>query len=156
MHADPEVLSARVFALLERQKPPASLRTLYRLIDKVVAESFAAVASRRPLSEFMAGGLRTPRPDLPDENDSSGRLRLLIARLGDRDREILQLAHWDQLSEPEIAEILRLDRAAVASRLIRAEAKYARLVAREGNLRPANEAIADLFAAAKPGVQTRH
>ena len=132
MHANPETLANQVFTSLKRQKEPPSLGLIYRLIFKVVTDSFTDQARRRPIREAFTGGAHTAKIELPNETEQTAELRQLIAHLSNRNREILQLAYWDQLTEPEICTVLGLSSAAVAARLTRAQAKYAALLQRKG------------------------
>jgi RNA polymerase sigma-70 factor, ECF subfamily len=53
-------------------------------------------------------------------DDDLGRVRALVARLGERDREIFMLVHWDGFSLAEVARLQRVNPATVRSRYNRA------------------------------------
>lgn len=57
---------------------------------------------------------------------ADGRLKLALARLGDRDRETLLLVAWDQLSNRDAAKVLGCSTATFAVRLHRARTRLAR------------------------------
>lgn len=50
-------------------------------------------------------------------------VRAALGRLADRDREILELAAWEELEPREIAEVLGISAVAVRSRLSRSRAR---------------------------------
>ena len=155
MQANPAVLAEQVFARLRDRPEPPDLRLAYRMIQRVVANAYVEDARRRPLSEMLTGPRRTPPTHLSPKDQRAVELRGLIARLRHRDREILQLAYWDELSQSEIESVLRLDGAAVAARLERAKARFAALVRRRAD-HPSDETdVASVLANAKPGVHTR-
>lgn len=65
------------------------------------------------------------RADVSDESGELERLHLMdaMARLPFRDRQLLQLTYWHDLSAGEVAEVLRMRQGAVWTRLHRARAK---------------------------------
>lgn len=59
-----------------------------------------------------------------------------LARLGDRDRELLMLLAWEELSHAEAAEVLGLRKNTVAVRLHRARRQFAEALAAEDATTP--------------------
>ncbi len=67
--------------------------------------------------------------------DQDGEVLRALAGLSERDREILQLATWEELSGPEIAITLGISEAAVHQRLHRARHRLAARIEAEGSPR---------------------
>jgi RNA polymerase sigma-70 factor (ECF subfamily) len=59
-----------------------------------------------------------------------------LGQLSERDRELLMLLAWDELSQPEVAEVLGLRKNTVAVRLHRARRQFAEALAREDATTP--------------------
>ena len=114
-----------------RSEVPAdetALGWLYGVARRVLANEFR----RNRRSRRLLGRLRnTPlRPDpAPDEyvlrRDQDRRALAALARLRESDRELLQLALWEELPHDLIAERLGCSTAAVGQRIYRATRKVA-------------------------------
>jgi RNA polymerase sigma-70 factor (ECF subfamily) len=76
-----------------------------------------AVADRVALTE--------PGVALPDTLDGGGAVRVALASLSARDREILLLAVWDELDHAQIAAAVGCSKANVSLRLHRARRRFA-------------------------------
>lgn len=153
MQADAEVLAARVFAVLTDQSAPPDLARAYRVIEKVVLDSYVQASASRSILEQLRGE-RKPLPNAPVDDAVHAALRDAVTRLGGRDREVLQLSYWDELTEAEAAEVLGLDVERLRDRRERALDRY------RGQLRrrvPAVDpsAASQLFRSVKPGRRTR-
>jgi RNA polymerase sigma factor (sigma-70 family) len=104
---------------------------LYGVARRVLANQRRGDRRRRQLAARLEAdtGLRmVPGPS--EAGDASDVLRAL-ARLGDRDREVLRLAAWEGLSHAEIATILGFSENASAVRLHRARRRLKQAYAKE-------------------------
>lgn len=151
MHADPELLASRVLDALAAKD--ADLRTAYRVLDKVVFDSYLELSGSRSIVDQLRG--KTPAlPNAPQDSPEQAKLRDALTRLRRRDRELLQRAYWDELSESELAEVTGADVATVVQHREKALDSYRRLMVRHA---PASdpEMAAKLLRSIKPGVHTR-
>lgn len=153
MQANPEALADRVFAVLRDHRDAPDLRLTYQVIRRVVFDSYAEYSSRRTLMETLRG-VSEPVANAPQDSAEEKWLREALSRLPEREREVLQLAYWDQLAESELAEALGLDAAAVRARIERATARYVSLASRKN---PSVEAAAvpTILRSLKPGLRSR-
>ncbi len=153
MHADPERLAARVFGLLATQPGPPSLRAAYQTLDKVVFDSYLEESAGTSIMSRLKGEQKAV-PNAPTDTAEEKKLRDAVARLRRRDRDLLQRAYWDELSENELAEIEGTDVRTVVERREQALHNYRKVVAR---LSPTTDAalISKLFRSIKPGLRTR-
>ena len=67
------------------------------------------------LAQQLLGAGSTPSQQV-NRQELAGRLRQAIAQLGDTDREILLLRHFEGLSNPEVGQLLGLDPGTVSKR----------------------------------------
>ncbi len=136
----------RVYAFVMRRLPSEheardvvadAYMSLWRRIrdvpdDPVLADAWAFGTARRAIANHVRAERRRGRlaerlfaqhqhreaipgaPDAPDE------LLLALAQLPRRHREVLQLAHWDDLTHAQIAHVVGCSENAVAVRLHRA------------------------------------
>ena len=66
-----------------------------------------------------------------DDHEIDPRVIAALARLNERDRELLMLLAWEELSQAEAAEVLGLRKNTVAVRLHRARRQFADALAAE-------------------------
>lgn len=153
MHTDPELLAGRVFDLLAAKSEAPNLRTAYRVIDQVVFDSYLQQSDQRSILDRLRGEA-SPIPNAPKDSPEQAKLRDALTRLRGRDREVLQRAYWDELSESELAEVDGVDAAEIVQRRERALGSYRRLIAR---LSPGSDPdrAAKLLRGIKPGIHTR-
>ncbi len=153
MHTEPEPLAAQVFDLLARKNEAPSLRAAYQLLDKVVFDSYVHHSDGRSFLDKMRGQVATV-PNAPQDTPEEAKLRDAVSRLRRRDRELLQRAYWDELSEPELAEVHAVEVDEIVARREQALNNYRKLIAR---LSPASDPglAARLLRSIKPGVHTR-
>jgi len=102
----------------QRYEPRATFRAyLFGVAYKILAND------RRKLSQNSEGagpGLDVPGPPAPGGAESALWVRQAIERLEGRDREVLLLREYEELSYEEIAGVLRVPVNTVRSRLFRA------------------------------------
>ena len=103
-----------------------SLPWLYGVARRVAAD-YTRSRNRRArlvarISGFRAGVPREPEPQVI-QRDEYHQVHEALAMLREKDREILLLAAWEELSHAEIARILGCSPAAAAQRLHRAKRK---------------------------------
>lgn len=106
---------------------------LYGVARNVIAHSKRSVARRTRLTEKAAGLASSPEPgpELQILQRSQDRELLdALATLGDDDREVLQLKAWEELTAPQIAEIIGISEAAAKKRIARAYKKLERALRR--------------------------
>ena len=97
-----------------RYEPRASVRTyLYGIALKLLA------AERRKFLTSSASGQSAPEPKTGGTPECVLWVRQAIEKLDARDREILMLREYEQLSYSDIAELLRIPVNTVRSRLFR-------------------------------------
>ena len=73
----------------------------------------------RPLAQQLAGSLTSPS-QAAMRNEHVQQLKLAVQRMDTLDREILVLRHFEQLSNGEVAEVLRISKTAASNRYMRA------------------------------------
>ncbi|MEJ7795333.1 MAG: sigma-70 family RNA polymerase sigma factor [Nocardioides sp.] len=98
-----------------RRGPPHARRTL--------ANHRRGEGRRTALGERLRHDLSSTVPDHAFAVTEQETVRAALGRLADRDREILELAAWEELEPREIAEVLGISAVAVRSRLSRSRAR---------------------------------
>lgn len=98
---------------------------LYGVARRCFANQRRLAANQARLSDRLGGEARVaePSPRVGEENDSVVAVRDALSRLRPKDREILRLSAWEELSHAEIAVVLGTSENAVAIRLHRARHK---------------------------------
>ncbi|MCL2802523.1 MAG: hypothetical protein FWD29_01000 [Micrococcales bacterium] len=155
MQADPEVLAGRVFDRLACQNAAPDLHQAFQLVQQVVDETYREDSGRRTIMEAIAGSRGAPLPNEPADSQEAGALRQALAQLGRREREILQLAYWDELARPEIGLVLGLEAVAVETWLERAQARFALLAGRRTGIDATGADSPGLLRSIKPGNRSR-
>ncbi len=152
MHTEPEPLAATVFAVLAEKDAP-DLRSAYQVLDRVVFDSYTRHSDGRSIMDRLRGQVAAI-PNAPKDSPEEAKLRDAVSRLRRRDRDLLQRAYWDELSESELAEVDGVDVAEIVKRREQALNNYRRLIAK---LSPASDPgmAAKLLRSIKPGVHTR-
>lgn len=135
-HSEADDAAAEVFAIACRRADDIDweypLPWLYGVAYRVVTNRWRSRSRRRKLAGRMAT-LAPGEPERPDditvqrEQDVAALTALETLRLADR--EILRLAAWEELSAPEIGDVLAISTAAAAQRLHRAKKRYASALA---------------------------
>jgi RNA polymerase sigma-70 factor (ECF subfamily) len=121
---------ADVFAVAWRRLDdiPAgdALPWLYGVARRVVAD-YTRSSNRRRRLVARLGSVRPGTPAQPEpqviQGDEYHQVHEALAMLREKDREILLLAAWEELSHQQIAEITECSPAAAAQRLHRAKQK---------------------------------
>ncbi len=132
---DADEAAADVFAIAWRRIEELEAETarpwLFGVARGVIANRWR---SQRRLKRLLdrAASAPGPPPDLPDEQivrrAETEAVLAAVRRLGRRDREVLMLAGWEELSGPEIAQVLGITVAAAEQRLHRAKKRLARML----------------------------
>lgn len=115
-----EVFAAAWRSAAHIPEPPEDRLWLYGVARRAVSRSRWGLARRRRLQERLAS-MPAPRPcpaELPDL--LAAELLEAMDHLRSRDREVLQLVIWDDLSRPEVARLLGCSVNAVDIRFHRA------------------------------------
>lgn len=152
MQADPEPLAATVFSVLAAKGTP-NLRDAYQVLNDVVFDSYLRHSASQSILDRLRG--QTPAlPNAPKDSPEQVKLRDALSRLRHRDRELLQRAYWDELSESELAEVEGTEVPTVVQRREQALNNYRRLIAKHC---PGSDPgmAAKLLRSIKPGVRTR-
>lgn len=117
-----EELAQEVFYVMWRRRhdiPKVTLAWLYAVARRLLLNEWRARRTRPVIVELAAadaGAAFSPCESVPAIVD----LYVAMARLGERDREILQLIGWEELTLKETAEVIGCSRMAAATRLMRA------------------------------------
>lgn len=153
MQADPEILAERVFAILRDQPTAPNLHSAYQVLDKVVLKAYLDSSQSVSIIDRLRGE-KVQVLNAPKDTKQEAQLRDAVSRLRRRDRDFLQLAYWDELSESELAEVLATDAQTVETRRAQAlEAYRAQVSRRSPSTDPAEPSR--LFRSIKPGLHTR-
>jgi len=123
-----------------------ALYWLYRVAFRSVGRQWRGSTRQRRLKQKL-DGLGRDMPILPEDfvvQDEETQIVLTaIQGLRPRDREALLLAEWEQLSGPEVAEILEISHAAAKQRIHRARRsltqEYNRIATRQKHVPAAQE-----------------
>jgi RNA polymerase sigma-70 factor (ECF subfamily) len=109
---------------------------LYAVARKTLAAHVRKSANRSRIAQRLLGRDR-PVAVLPDEvvvRSEEARVVLHgLERLGNRDRELIRLAYWEELPHKAIAELLGISRGNVDVRLHRAIRRLAKELNRSGH-----------------------
>jgi RNA polymerase sigma-70 factor, ECF subfamily len=116
------------------QVPSEGLPWLLGVARRVLANRRRSARRASALSERLVGNQATGQPP-----EDLGLVSALSA-LPERDREVLLLIAWEGLSQAEVAEVLSIRRAAVATRLHRARRRLASELSSQGAGREGMEA----------------
>lgn len=123
---DAEDAAAEVFAAAWRRRQvipdgAASRAWLYAVAFRVVGNRYRSVRRQTRLITRIQSMAQSVAP--PEGVSDADLLHHALGRLGDRDREILQLSAWDELDRREIAHVLGVNENAVDQRLHRARGR---------------------------------
>jgi RNA polymerase sigma-70 factor (ECF subfamily) len=100
---------------------------LFGVARKLLMAGVRRSRSRSALVERLAGELRRANlPHVPVEDERSSGLRAALAKLPERDREILMLTAWEDLTPKEVAAVVGTSANIVRVRLHRARTRLKR------------------------------
>lgn len=120
---DADDLTAEVFAVAWRRRVDipreAILPWLYRTAGFILANHRRRVVPL-PLAELP----ERPAPDLADAAADRDALGRALARLGERERDVILLHAWEGLDGAALADALGVSRSGAQSALSRARAKF--------------------------------
>jgi RNA polymerase sigma-70 factor (ECF subfamily) len=121
-----EDVAAETFLVAWRRQaelPPHIVPWLLNTAAKCLANARRSRERSDALALRLAGVMPSCPPDLNSAFESSARRRALVAALiavGERDRELLLLRHWDGLAPREVAAVLGISPVVARARLSRA------------------------------------
>ena len=130
--ADAEDVAAETFAIAWRRLdavPGDPLPWLYAVARRVLANQRRGNGRRARLAALL-GVEDVPTP-LRVGEDRDGPAFSALASLVPGDQELLRLVAWEELRNPQVAEVLGITPNAVAIRLHRARARFAAALDRE-------------------------
>jgi len=126
--ADAEDAAAEVFLTAWRRiesvpAGQAGRAWLYATARRVTANQRRSRRRRAALADRLA---QAPAPDAPTEAASAeaAAVHAALARLGDRDREVLLLVEWEGLRPTELARVLGCREVTARGRLHRARRRF--------------------------------
>ncbi len=122
---------ARALSTLHRLRRPERFGAWLARICRNLAVGMARAHGR----DGKAGDVWS-LPARPEEDEVGLAVRRSLGRLKARDREVIVLKYYDNLSHDQIAAVLRLSPAAVHGRLQRARRRLAGVMRRDGLLEP--------------------
>ncbi|WP_091227559.1 RNA polymerase sigma factor [Microbacterium sp. 3J1] len=117
-------LTAEVFVIAWRKldpERPLPFSWFLRTANNKLRDRSRTTRSRERAIDAIARGL--DNPDVPLDPGEVLALRQAIASLNARERQVVALTYWDELSAGEVAEVLRTSRGAVWATLTRARKK---------------------------------
>ena len=121
-----EELAADVFRIAwEKQLPePPGIGWLLATARNVIGNEYKGRRRRQELVERLKDEARSQIPAADTEERAA--VAAVLMRLRDRDREVLMLSYWDDLTTAELAEALGCSSSAAAVRLHRARHAFAK------------------------------
>ena len=118
-----EELAADVFRVVWQKwgdEPRTDLAWLLTVARNLVGNAYRS----RDRQQALQDKLRAAAVVRGGEDSGNAAVQDAMARLRDRDRDILQLAYWDELSTAEISGVLGCSESAAKVRLHRARATF--------------------------------
>lgn len=122
-----EVFTA-VWRRIDRVDPEAERAWIYGVARNLIKNQWRSRRRQQRLTNrvsWMKGDV-PPQPDaITVRNAERTEVLAAVRNLSAKDREILMLSGWDELSGPEIAQVLGISKAAAQQRLHRAKRRLA-------------------------------
>lgn len=112
--------------------PEDALPWLYGVARRVIADSVRSSKRQDAVAERLAG---VPTREPPGSEEGHGELLTALARLSEKDRELLLLVYWEDLEPRRAARALGCSPATVATRLWRAHGRLRKELERAGGER---------------------
>ncbi|OFI38835.1 hypothetical protein BIU82_17390 [Arthrobacter sp. SW1] len=121
-----EELAADVFRIVweKRLEEPPGIGWLIATARNVLGNEYKGRRRREELIERLTDEART-QGEASDDGQRAA-VAAVLTRLNERDREVLMLSYWDDLSTAELAESLQCSPSAAAVRLHRARKAFAK------------------------------
>jgi len=132
---DAEEVANEVFVVLWRRldtvEDGRAAPWLYGVAYRIITNRWRGLKRQRKLRERL-GGLGTRAPDTVEtvvvRRDEDRRVLNAIARLKPADQEVLRLSAWEELSAPQIADVVGCSVSAAEQRLHRARKRLAKIL----------------------------
>jgi RNA polymerase sigma-70 factor (ECF subfamily) len=117
-------VTAQVFTVAWRRfdripEPPLDLPWLYGVARKIVSRQQRTLRRRQGLKDRLTAEAAVSSPDPPTAEPDSARVLRAIERLRPKDREVVRLVLWEQLSHADAALVLGCSPNAIAIRMHR-------------------------------------
>ena len=121
-----EELAADVFRIAwEKQLPePPGIGWLLATARNVIGHEYKGRRRRQELVERLKEEVRREIPG--PANDERSAVAEVLMQLRERDREVLMLSYWEDLTGAELGEVLGCSPSAAAVRLLRARKAFAK------------------------------
>lgn len=114
---------------------PGTLPYLYRIAGNVIAHQRRSFARQGRLRSKL-GRIAPDVPPAPEiqvlDHAAHREVRDALDHLSEADREVIALRAWEELTTPQIAEVLEISTAAAQKRLARALARLERSLKAQG------------------------
>lgn len=133
--ADAEEIAAAAFRVAWQHASAGEEITvpwLYGVVRNLVGNEYRRRTRQAALVDKIE---TTVQVDADPDDGDPGNLREVVASLPTKHREVIEMAYWDDLSAPEIAEVLGLSPGAVHARLSRAREALRQALAAAGGER---------------------
>jgi RNA polymerase sigma factor (sigma-70 family) len=132
-YSEADDVAADVFATAWRRIDDIDWETagpwLFGIARRLLANRWRSVRRRSRLAGRIAG-MAPALPDTPElyvvHRDADGDVFKALKALRQVDREVLMLAAWEELTAPQIAEVLAISTSAAEQRLHRAKVRFAK------------------------------
>ena len=132
---DAEEVANEVFAVLWRKidtvENDHAAPWLYAVAYRAITNRWRGIKRQRKLSERL-NGLGTRVPDAVEtvvvRRDEDRQVLAAIARLKPADQEVLRLSAWEELTAPQIAEVVGCSVSAAEQRLHRAKKRLGKVL----------------------------
>ena len=121
-----EELAADVFRIAwEKQLPePPGIGWLLATARNIIGNEYKGRRRRQELVERLKEEVRREIPG--PANDERSAVAEVLMQLRERDREVLMLSYWEDLTGAELGEVLGCSPSAAAVRLLRARKAFAK------------------------------
>ncbi len=146
--ADADDVTAETFSIVWRKRhevpPDHEVRPwLFGIVRRVVANHRRAEARRGRLHERIAERESRRQPEMPPTDEGDRTVWAALARLPERDRDLLLMKAWDGLGIADIAMILGCSRNAASVRMHRARRRLETALDQELDERPKGDEHAE-------------
>jgi RNA polymerase sigma-70 factor (ECF subfamily) len=148
-------VTAQVFAVAWRRfdripEPPLDLPWLYGVARKMVSRQQRTLHRRQRLKDRLTAEATVSNPDSTTIDPDQERMLLAIERLRPKDREVVRLVLWEELSHADAARVLGCSPNAIGIRMHRAREQLRLEVMTEPAQRPTDSSLPDRPPREKP------